>query len=281
MRYLSESCSESLRLSISRGVPAAAQELIWDVFFVSRHRGISLSAHFPWIVNNFDVICITIESTNCVASNEVVGALVIKPAHMEDVGVIGMLGLVCVNETFRRKGISSLLLSKAINVGEAKGWRALVLWTNQPGVYLRHGFSVDSNDLFGKVQNPLNTPCANVKFSPTKWHAKGDTPDRGIPAFANSIDLITASQATLTVLRTNTGLSVAEWTGNEKFVVQLIECALPVHWWLNVAENDPVLSELRSRGFSMDLHPGSFRMIRPLSVDKSLRVPYINLLDRV
>ncbi|MDH6504852.1 hypothetical protein M2126_002159 [Polynucleobacter sphagniphilus] len=44
--------AESLfKAKFHKGIPIAAQELMWKVFFESRGRGISLVRHFPWIGN--------------------------------------------------------------------------------------------------------------------------------------------------------------------------------------------------------------------------------------
>ncbi|MFX7844805.1 hypothetical protein ABTK14_21385, partial [Acinetobacter baumannii] len=83
--------------------------------------------------------------------------LVIKEETLPDVGTVGLVGLVCVDDAFRGSGLSHQLLSAATDLGKEKPYDGLVLWTNKPNVYVKHGFTVDSHDRYGTVRKRAAT----------------------------------------------------------------------------------------------------------------------------
>lgn len=259
--------------NVHERVPIGARELIWEVFFASRCRGLNLETHFPWL-NDEVVVTVTLADPQAPDHSETVAALVLKA---DPVQRIGLVGLVCVREDCRGIGLSSVLLNKASEVAGGRGIDCLVLWTNKPEVYISQGFAVDSNDVFGTVklkQYAAGKPSLDVRRSDEVLRC-------GIPAFATGIERYASDDAVLTLLRTPNGMSVVAWSGTRDAVADLFEQVLPAEFSLNAQDGDSLLEELSSREHVLTMCPSSFRMVKWLPPDDARAIPYINLLDRI
>lgn len=258
----------------SAGASRAARELFWDVFFSSRGRGVSLHAHFPWLEDSLKVTCLEIRDP--IRPDKAVAALVIRTMDES----IGLIGLVCVDEAWRGGGLSAQLMSNASRHAEQAGLRALILWTQTPSVYDRHGFSVDEQDLTGHIISPSGRACI-VECVREAWPAPGNHSDkRGLPPFASSGQRITGAGAELILVRSASLMTLVEWQGATAAVADLIESTISDTWMLNVCANDPLIAELNKRRFKVDLVPGAIRMIKWLR-DGPLTLPPIKLIDRI
>lgn len=271
----------SLQHSVHQGVPPAVQALIWEVFFSSRGRGIDLQTHYPWIGDRTGVTSILIGQDDRHNEEATAAALIIKEETLLDSVKVGLVGLVCVNEAFRGNGLSHQLLCVAAEVGREKSHRSLILWTNKPNVYARHGFVVDSHDRYGPVGKHLANEEDRAFCHDLTGITVEDRSARGIPAFASRVMAFSSDAASITVLPTAQGHTLAEWTGDWDAIFQLIDKVLPARWNLNAPDNSEIYAELINRSYTSELQTSSQRMISNIS-DKDLPdLPYIPLLNRI
>jgi GNAT superfamily N-acetyltransferase len=264
------------------GVPSDFRALAWKVFFTSRGRGISLAHHFPWVD---DVTC-----TACVCARTedgLVGGLVIRRVPMADGGHCGLIGLVCVDESARGLGWTHRLLDVAVAQAQQQGIAALLLWTQKPEVYARHGFVCDGAELLGEVVNEAE-PASMPGQSEQPWPpgAGSSAPGlRGLPAFAQSarhLRVETArGMAQAIVLETAGGLAVAEWHGDEDDVARLLLASLPPRWTCNAIEGDRLVDVLQHWGCTMQLRQSRARFVRWLTPDTDRALPDVRVLDRI
>ncbi len=253
--------------SVSHG----AQTLIWEVFFLSRRRGVDLETHFPWINQRVNTHCLTLSVEG---SEAVIATLILRQFDVASIGRCAMVGMVCVDKAWRGQGLSSQLLSKALAYAAELHLASLVLWTGEPRIYNRQGFVEDKCDSFVQVTlNPFR-PRAQVKFG--IGHASSA---RGLPPFAQQLVCIESSLAQLITVRTRQGVALAEWHGELHAVLDLIEAALPASWGLNSSANDPIFEELCDRGHAYTSLMCAERMVRHLGTP--FTVPYISVLDRI
>lgn len=266
---------------LTKGIPEPCCQLIWNVFFASRGRGINLSTHFPWIDTADDVFCLAIRDPRSAIVEKTIATTIIKSTKTKAGVRLGLVGLVCVAEEWRGKGLSSRLISDAIDFARKVDLDALVLWTQKPEVYTGHGFVPDNQELFGHVERVLSRRL-NVKFTTKMWPELGELKSqRGLPAFAVGGRLISAESAEVIVLDSPNGVTVAEWHGSDTAVADLLENALPNQWRLNVNEKNSLVVELSKRNFKIDLKAGSLRLVKNLKNSSLLTLPEINLLDRI
>ncbi|MBM5573555.1 GNAT family N-acetyltransferase [Deefgea sp. CFH1-16] len=122
-------------------------ELVWDVFFKSRERGISLKKHFPFLLSGSDNIYFIL----CKKAGRVIGGLVLKRCVHAEIGAYGIIGLVCVESEFRGCGIAKLLLDRSIKFSKDIGLSACTLWTRFPAVYIRQGFEMVGKAFSGSI----------------------------------------------------------------------------------------------------------------------------------
>jgi GNAT superfamily N-acetyltransferase len=270
-----------LQHSIHHGVPPAARALIWKVFFSSRGRGVDLPTHYPWIGDSTRVTSILISKDGSNDERVTAATLVIKEETLPDVGTVGLVGLVCVDDAFRGSGLSHQLLSAATDLGKEKPYDGLVLWTNKPNVYVKHGFTVDSHDRYGTVRKRAATGRVGLLCHGLAGITVEDRSSQGVPAFAQSVMAFSNHTASITVLRTQQGCTLIEWTGNWDAIFQLIDRALPDEWNLNAPEDSGIYVELINRGYSSNLQMSSQRMVSNLSGKDFSNFPYISLLNRI
>lgn len=269
-----------LQHAIHQGVPPSARALIWKVFFSSRGRGVDLPTHYPWIGNRAQVTSVLISRSG--SSDESAAAtLVIKEEALPNVGTVGLVGLVCVDDAFRGSGLSHQLLSAATDIGKEKSYDCLVLWTNKPNVYVKHGFTVDSHDRYGAVRRHAATGQDNLFHHDLTGVTVEDKSSQGVPAFAQSVIAFSNHTASITVIQTLQGCTLTEWTGDWDAVFQIIDQALPDQWNLNAPGNSGIYAELINRGYSPELQVNSQRMISSLSGKNFPSFPYISLLNRI
>lgn len=264
------------------GVPADFRALAWNIFFTSRGRGISLVHHFPWVedVTHTESVCARVE-------NRVVGGLVVRHMPMADGGHCGLIGLVCVDESVRGLGWSHRLLDAAIVRAQQQGLAALLLWTQKPEIYTRHGFVCEGAEMLGDVVNESEAEPLAGQFEQS-WPSGGDSSRqalRGLPAFAQSaryLGVETARGAAgAIVLETAGGPAVAEWHGDEDDVARLVLAALPRRWILNAIQGDRLVAALQHRGCSVQLRPSRARFVRWLTSDTDRVLPDVRVLDRI
>lgn len=271
---------EPLTHTVYRGAPAHARELIWEVFFRSRGRGIDLTTHYPWIDDSTRVTSIVIDAAGEKAPRAA-AALVLKAETLPGGKKVGLVGLVCVDQAYRGRGLSRRLIAAAVKVGRDQSLDALVLWTSKPNVYVKQGFVVDSEDWYGTVWNRSQGGVARA-FCPNPAGLRAvDKSALGVPAFAKRVLMFSNDSASLTVLPTMQGYTLADWSGPWDQVFHIIERVLPDSWNLNAPADSLICTELESRGYHQELQSGSQRMIHDLTGRAWVDLPYIPLLNRI
>lgn len=257
-------------ICVQSGVPAALQDLIWAEFFASRGRGISLPVHAPWLINGKDVRSIT--ATDC---DGLAGGLVIKDHCTFDQAPVAMIGFVCVHPAKRGRHHSRLLLQSAIENARERGMGGVVLWTKTPQVYRYFGFRNDPRDIFVQFASLGSVQNRRVEKAFTELDG------RGLPAFATTAYKLSGTMASVTILTTATGRTVAEWAGPDSEVIDLLssETAAPVS--INALSADSLLIALSGRLGPPVLRMPSARYDLPLNGCHQADLPSIRVLDRI
>lgn len=251
-----------LQLNCVHEASIAYQTLVWDVFFVSRGRGINLQTHFPWL-NLSDADHWYVIATE---NGETVGGLCVQESSAAGTNeTIASIGLVCVRTSHRGRGISAALLGRAVLEARQRSIAALRLWTNKPDVYLRHGFVLADISLYGWIKKPAR-PYGMVAFDkkPLADLASKKTPV-GLPPFALSGFEWQSVDATVVTIEDEQGAIVAEWAGLPRDVALLLESVLPESARFNGQQGDKLIAELDAQGWKHDLAPSTLQMILPLT----------------
>jgi hypothetical protein len=261
-----------IKCSVSRGVPSESRALIWDVFFASRQRGFDLLTHFPWINDTTGTYCLTLSGKN----NVCLATLVLRARTSHLVPTFAMIGMVCVDQTWRGRGLSNQLILNALTFSAEEKINSLLLWTTQPKLYGRHGFKGDAkhSETFGAVELSSCNPRTLVEFT-----ARDYSNVFGLPPFGKKLVKFESPAAEIIAIETGEGLTLAEWKGPFSAVMNLIEAALPKTWSLNAPEGSRILCEITERGHSYTPLPTAKRMVRHLG--KSINIPYISILERI
>jgi GNAT superfamily N-acetyltransferase len=258
------------------------RKIFWNVFFEMKQRGISLSRHFPWIENPAgDAIFI-----RAIESARAAGGLVLRTRHMTVNGraiKIGMIGLVCVREEDRGRGISKLLLLAAIEYARKEQFDYLTLWTSQHAIYEKFGFHTHDQWLYGTV---------GVESEPTAIETEAAyraifTEDESLPLppYASKSYSYSDGEISIVLLEDAKGVIVADYQGNARKVARFLSLHLPAQWRLNITANDLLLSELTLLEINHTLVAVNLQMW--LTVNESAAVmPFaeniiIPLLDRI
>ena len=267
----------SQMITFHAGVPADLRALVWQVFFVSRGRGQSFNVHFPWA----DDTAVTAVCAH--EQGRLVGGMVVREVCTVDNLRFGMIGLVCVAEVDRGRGWSHRLLDAAASLAQSRGLAALMLWTQKPDVYVRHGFRHDGAELLCDVdQTGLPPASADWLLSP-EVAVLGAC--RGLPAFASAIRRLerepVGPQACSLVLQTAAGAAVADWCGEADSVAGLLTSALPARWALNALSGDPLIQALERIGCKVHSRFTGARLVLWLQADAGRVLPEVRILDRI
>ncbi|WP_426134531.1 GNAT family N-acetyltransferase [Pseudomonas sp. PWP3-1b2] len=265
---------------ISSGVPETARRLFWEVFFSSRGRGVDLLTHFPWMSCDKNVFCVEIKA--CEGSDETIAALVIRVLPISQNSSVGLVGLVCVDESSRGQGLASNLMNTALEFAVSRRLAALILWTQKPEVYAGKGFVTDQRNQFGHIEWAPDQHI-ELDYKTRNWPDLSQSGEykQGIPPFATGGQVISSENATIIVLVSSGGHSLAEWSGKEKDVVDLIMASMPGRCALTVGEEDSLISELEKKGIEFNLGPAAVRMVKFLDSSAPVKLPNIKFLDRI
>ena len=268
--------SSTAVLSIVDGVaPPDFVSLCWKVFFTSRGRGVSMNTHFPWLAIPGEA-CHVIMTFG---ADVVAGCTLrwIRDAKNGRAG--GAIGLVCVDENHRGKGYSTQVLERAIAHARKLGLADVVLWTSKPGIYERFGFKSADNAVYGHVSAHPQLPSGTTPIR-VPWPDVAEA--RGLPPFAMQAWRWHLGDTSAIVILDAQGAILAEWSGEEEAVVNLLEQAMPATWRINALQGDALLATLNRRGYATALQPSNLRMILRLDSDSSLETDYqLRVLDRI
>lgn len=238
--------------------------LVWDIFFVSRGRGLGLKQHFP----SLDVSVPGQWFVHVRAGNAIAGGLCVREIDTE-AGRIASLGLVCVAPSFRGQGLSTVLLQRAVTEARARGLAALRLWTGKPGVYQGHGFVIADDAVYGWIEKPqVRRTGPAVATTHEDWPGAGENVV-GLPPFALGGRRWQSDGAALIALEDRDGTIVAEWSGKAEAVAQLMEQVLPERARLNALAQDGLPDVLRQRGWHCSLARSQLQMVLALDTEHS------------
>lgn len=249
-----------IELRVVTQAPEAYRALVWDTFFASRGRGLSLDLHFPWLRASEGGTWFVVAQS----ADSVVGGLCVRPTP-DGVSAIASVGLVCVELAHRGQGLSKAMLQRAIDESRDRGLAALRLWTGKPGVYQGLGFVVADPAMFGTVEQPkIHGFQTGVLPRREAWPNSLSANGAGLPPFAASGCRWLTETATLITLEDAEGTIVAEWTGPSEAVAELMEQVLPPQVRINTLKGDDLPAVLTERGWRCNLTESRLQMVLPL-----------------
>lgn len=262
--------NRSLVIEVDDHVGPEIRSLIWGEFFASRERGISLSMHSPWLDQSHGVTAVSAHE-----GDSLVGCLIVKDYEVTRQIRSAMIGYVCVRLERRGRGIANALIDAAKDLAQSRGLDGLVLWTQNACIYRKHGFLPDNRDVL--VQLPSTVASNGIQSVERHLHLKG----RGIPAFSNEVSRLISETASAIILKTTYGPALAEWTGADTAVADLLTGVFTEPWWLNALVEDTLPIRLAERLGSPLRRRSSTRQVLPLNGAKVADIPGIRLIDRI
>lgn len=264
-----------MKIEVSGSAPQEYKDLAWEVFFKSKNRGVALDIHFPFFkFNNFS--CITIN----VSGKIVAGLVLIRVRQPKQNLVAGLIGLVCVHADHRGLGYSTALLHAAISHANTLQMDDLILWTAKPDVYRKLGFEIRDTAVFG-------SSCADGLLEHAKPDAvrsiwPGDGDERGLPPFALAGEKWSSPSASIIVLTDPVGPILAEWSGDDEDVLDVIKQCMPTNWRINALQEDGLPGKLAKASWEIILKPSNLQMMMNLRMRSDNVDPYkLRILDRV
>lgn len=268
---------DAISIQLLHSVPLDFRRLVWQEFYTSRQRGISLEVHSPWIDHPVDILCVTARDTH--HHGRLLGGLVLKLCQSEAGDRFGMVGYVCVDPQFRYHGIGKELLRTTIRSARDEGCIGLMLWSQSPGTYFSSGFICDQREML--IRYPpirMARPKHDICISQSVLHGQCQ---RGLPAFASSVSRYESPAASVLVMQTPAGPSVAEWIGEDTSVIELIGAIFQEPWWLNALAGDSILVRLENFGYHhMEMRPSAL-MVLPFDGIDPQRLGPVRVLDRI
>lgn len=258
------------------------ERVVWDVFFQSKNRGISLTRHFPWILKGVDSAYYMLAELE----GQVVGGLVVRDwvgsFHGHKVK-IGLIGLVCIAPNFRGRGIANTLLDATLKQATDDGFDVLTLWTGKPDLYRLHGFIEGDIWTYGWARRThIRQPETSLIDCSAKLVEMQST---AIPPFALSVYELIGAQSSVFLVEDTTGWIVTGYKGNVKEAAFSMIKILPENWRINLEKDDTLRDELKYLGYDLDVKPVNLQMWFCINSDFSvaelvekLRIP---VLERI
>lgn len=249
------------RISIEIKSPKQLLSLMWDVFFRSKNRGVSLYAHFPWLGEMSSYVWYV----TLLDGRDVIGGLCVKEtvdSSEQEKYKVASIGLVCVATPFRGRGYAKALLKVAIDEAKKRNYDALTLWTSKHDVYASHGFKLNDNGLFGTIDLGK---CAKSGIYSTPIQLRQSFPSQlGLPPFAKSGFTMNYKDSQVVFIEDDIGIVLASWSGSLVIIVELLLTMPEKRWRINAHQGDQLLEELLGRGAVLNLMPSNLQMWLPL-----------------
>lgn len=248
-------------------------ELVWDVFFKSRERGISLKKHVPFLLNSSDNIYYIL----CKKAGRVIGGLVLQRCVHSEIGAYGVIGLVCVASECRGRGIAKLLLDRAIKLAKEIDFSACTLWTRFPAVYVGHGFEMVGKAFSGAIDFSDKELSFNQKFE------QFDLPV--IPSFSISGCKVVVDASSFSYVDNGSIRTLVDWTGDVDVVLSAVRNLMPRRINFLLSSDDCLIKKIDGEYGIVTLDGEANQMW--LVFDSSLNANTINekiwigLLDRI
>lgn len=255
------------RLLVLPGVPESVQSLIWDTFFVESGRGVDFATHLPWHADPASRTVMLVSDHGAALA-----AAVVRPASQTGVA---MVGYVCVAAAARGRGYGRALISATNATIDAAGYRATLLWTGQPEVYVRQGYESVAREDFLSVKRlslmSASTRAGNVIAS--VWPGPNDA--AGLPAFATAARRLRNDRGEAIVAIGSRGATLIAWEGAVDDVVAILDATGYAAWNVNVPAGDNFREALPADQFDVTAMTGAVVMVRcadPLFVPASVAV---------
>lgn len=240
-------------LAVDGAPPPAARALIWQEFFQSRGRGIDWVTHLPW-VGQASSACASVS-----IGSEVVAALLIRILPGT---ATAMIGYVCVDNQYRGRGLSRILLELSIEWLSESNLDQVVLWTSKPGVYDTIGFMVggQARNLRLRIESMPSVPG----LACVSWPGSAiDQP--GLPPFATAGYCATLGDARIAFADTATGATLLDLHGEPEAVYVLMAILRPGNWSAALDPSDRFYDYAVSNSLVVDDTAGPFVMYRSLA----------------
>lgn len=277
----------NVEFSLSDELPGGYRTLLWHTFFEDRQRGFSLEDHFP--PDSLDRQRVKFAWLR--AGVEVVAGLMVRvltPAVGSAASAeAAAIGLVCVAQAHRGLGLSRRLLQECLTALASEGITAFTLWTGKPAVYQSLGFVTADDSLLAWVSGPTcESQAVSKPIFVQRWPDDQEraTLNRGLPPFALGAQRLACPEqdASAIVLADPLGLAVAEWSGSETRIVDMLAQVMPPRWRLHARGGDVLLAELQRSGARIAPSAVSLQMWRGAGPAQSWADRYpLRLLDRI
>lgn len=234
------------------------ERVVWDVFFQSKNRGISLLRHFPWMSNGDGSAYYMVAELE----GQVVGGLAVREwvgssIYSQKVKT-GLIGLVCIAPIFRGRGIANTLVDATLKQAADDGFDTLTLWTGTPDLYKRHGFVEADIWTYGWARR---THIGRPKVLLMDCSAKlVERPSAPVPPFALSTYELIGAESSVFLVKDSTGWIVTGYIGNVKDAASSIGVILPENWRVNLEKDDILGDELIDLGYCLDVKPVNLQM---------------------
>lgn len=252
----------AIRLDLSAQLPDDYRDLFWHEFLASRGRGISLAAHFPWLLD-------PPAGTTFVAlrdGDRLLGGLTLRPCSQ----ALMALGLVCMEASCRGKGLGKALLQAALAEVDQRGHEATVLWTRQPAIYRGLGFEVRDSSCRLAIEGWHRDASLPVQVGAWPDTDEVATPARGLPPYALEAQRIRHPEgAAVIALRDPLGLQVVEQSGDPELALAALRAWAPESWRVHSTSRDApwvrtLVEAIRmSPGLSVSVAEDALQMWRP------------------
>lgn len=267
-----------ISINIRRGVSCKFKEMAWNIFFVSKERGISFEHHFPAL--SFDETTWSVEVNK---GKEVIGGLVVKERTVtsnNETIIIGCIGLVCVEPCFRGRGIANQMFDTAIEESLKRGYSALTLWTSQHHIYKNKGFVLYDNTIHGSIRFTSTKEPSLLNITSTTFPS-----NLGVPPFARLGKIFCSKNIEVKALWDDEGGIIVDWQGSDVDVYNLIHCIFSESFRINTRVNCSLSKLFELNHCFVELVPTNLQMWLPLKDNIDIRkidaVMNFSVLDRI
>lgn len=268
--------NKTLSMKVSINPSIQYRNLIWDVFFNSRNRGVNLLTHFPWLnSSNEKVWFMEIwDVDDCIG-----GAVVIE--QMSSYGNVACIGLVCIKPFFQGLGFSKKLFQAIIIESQRKGLDGLTLWTSKHSVYIKHGFELRDSTVKATIELSKLVSVKNKNIlTEIDW-----INDDGLPPFALKGIRYKIKNSEFTLLYTPKEIILSSWFGDNSDIEDGIASLNIEVLSVQLRTDSSLFNYLKKRKLIGVLEENQLQMWLLLNKKKSVqelsRNFYFGLLDRI
>lgn len=249
------------------------EKIIWDEFFLKKNRGVSLRYHYPFLYTN------SREYYNIIVrhSEKVVGGLILQINSSAD-GLYGAIGMVCIKEAFRGKGLFNILFESTLNFSKQHSIHKLVLWTSKHDLYKNF-------DFVKKTQEVLLLPSTGSNCQKLKWTLSDGKEFDLInkPPYATNLSTLLLRNNTIGLFKDKIGTVIFDYQGKPQEINDIIHsftCKEMIK--IIISENDELFKFIIKNTERVEVIKEQTEMWWvDDSQGKLVSKPYISLLDRI